>query len=227
MAGNHTNLNIGSVSTAPFFGRDVEIELLTKLVTTDRARLITLCGVGGVGKTRLARHVMQLVAGSFAGGTRLVPLAAVPDPNQVADTIAHAFGLGAAGVVTARDRLLMHLAQRHMLLVLDNFEHVTDAAVLIAELLNVAPRLVILITSRSPLHLFGERVVDLAPLSVADLDERATSEVIARNPAVRLFIDRAVGCGASLELMDDGVVAEICRRLDGLPLAIELAASHA
>lgn len=212
---------------APLYGRERERAGLCRLLTGERARLITLVGVGGVGKTSLAMQAMRDAATSFRDGVRLVPLASVPDASLVAATVAHAFELGTADARMATEQLQRHLANQNVLLVLDNFEHVTAASDLIVDLLNVAPKLVVLITSRSQLNVWGEQIVEVAPLPVDSLDPDAAPTSIQENPAVRLFLDRAERAGASISESDLPTIAAICRRLEGLPLAVELAAANA
>ena len=209
------------------FGRQREVAELLSLVTAERARLVTVTGVGGVGKTRLAIQVMEEATPLFPDGVHLVPLASVPGPEMVAATVAQYFGLGATENQSAMERVSSHLAERAMLLVLDNFEHVTRAAKFIAELLNRCPRLVILITSRSPLRIWGERVMDIAPLPVNGLERDTPAATLRENAAVQLFLARARDTGASLDETALPTVGEISRKLEGLPLALELAATHA
>jgi predicted ATPase len=192
--------------------------------------LLTLCGVGGIGKTRLALEVARAAQTAFAHGARLVELAPVRDAALVLSAIAASVQPGQpTGRRSTLDALKRGLQPRHVLLVIDNFEHVLDAAPLVAELLAACPRLTILATSRAPLRLSWEREFILGPLEVpAPGLDRRPDELLAC-PAVALMVERMVGVGlalseASAEL---AALAAICRRLDGIPLAIELAAARA
>jgi len=193
-----TNLPVGA---SPLLGRETEIgELVSMLLDGDR--LVTVTGPGGTGKTRLALQVAAELVGALKDGVYWVPLADLSDPELVVPTVAST--LGAKGELSASVR------DRESLLLLDNAEHLLEAAPALAQLLAVAPRLRLLVTSRAPLHLSGEREYPLEPLPDAD--------------AVRLFVERARAVGR--EVQPNGTVSAICRRLDGLPLAVELAAAR-
>jgi len=194
----------------PLLGRVDELTALAQAFGV--ARLVTLIGPGGVGKTRLALAMAERLGGDFPDGAVFVALASLSEPEQVLTAIADALGLRELGTRPLREILHSYLRGRRMLLVLDNFEHLTAAAADIAELLAVAPRLTVLVTSRSPLHVRAEQVVALAPL--------------AADAAVQLFCDRASQAAAPVSAEDAGAVAAICDRLDNLPLAIELAAAR-
>jgi predicted ATPase len=193
-----TNLPIVASS---LLDREGEIQELVSLLSNG-SRLVTVTGPGGTGKTRLALQVAAELVGAMSDGVFWVPLAALSDPALVVPTVAQT--LGATEEVTASVR------DRDALLLLDNAEHLLDAAASLAELLAAAPRLRLLVTSRAPLRLSGEREYPLEPLPDAD--------------AVMLFVERARAIGR--ELQPNGTVAAICRRLDGLPLAVELAAAR-
>lgn len=207
-------------------GRDRDVRTLRQWLADPAARLITLIGPGGVGKTRLALEVSRAVADEGATRVVYVPLAAIRDPAFVESAIAEAFGLVDA---TARDlpsRARVACENHSTLLVLDNFEHVLDAAPRVADLLTSVPSLKLLVTSRTPLRLRGEREFVVGPLELeADPDARSPAD-LARIPAVRLFVERVRDVQPDFRLTsaNGSTVTEICRRLDALPLALELAA---
>jgi non-specific serine/threonine protein kinase len=211
-----------------FIGRTREIADIVVLLGRDDVRLVALTGPGGVGKTRTALAVLREVAPRFRDGARFVGLAPVADPELVASTIAQALAAPEGGVGPIEERLAAFLRDQHMLLVLDNVEQVVEAAPLVARLLAACPELRVLATSRVPLRVSGEREYPLAPFGVLGADERASLDAIARSDAARLFVERAQAVAPGFELSAENapVVAEICRRLDGLPLAIELAAAR-
>lgn len=207
------------------FGRDDELDRLLDLVTTASARLLTLTGAGGVGKTRLATELLARAGGSFPDGTAFVDLAAVRDPALVLPRVAAALGVvegvRAAGLV---DRLAAHLAGRRVLVVLDNLEQVLSSAQVVADLVSRVPGLTVVTTSRAPLRVRAEREVPIGPLALPQDDEPAS---VSGSAAVALFVDRASATGTALAVTPDNaaVLAAIARRLDGLPLALELAAA--
>ncbi|HUG15404.1 MAG TPA: LuxR C-terminal-related transcriptional regulator [Thermomicrobiales bacterium] len=191
-------------------------------------RLLTLTGPGGSGKTSLALALLHDVAARYADGAVFVPLAAVTDPALVPTTIAGALGVPPRGSVPALDALQSHLAERQALLVLDNFEQITAAADTVSSILSACPGVSMLVTSRVRLHLSDEQVLPVLPLPVPGQDEGSDVERLQRNPAVRLFVARAqaVNPAFTLSATNAAAVSDICRRLDGLPLAIELAAAR-
>lgn len=220
-------------------GRERELADVSAMLRGDRhaqggaqrapgTRLVTLTGPGGVGKTRLALQVAAELAGEFANGTAFVSLAAVRDPALVSSTIAYVLGVAEGGGRVPVDRLGDALRARHLLLVLDNFEQVVEAAALVTDLLVRCPRLVVLVTSRAALRLESERVYPVPPLVVPDPEHLPIVERLANVAAVRLFVDRARAVDPAFGLTDGnaGAVAAVCHRLDGLPLAIELAAAR-
>ncbi len=209
-----------------FLGREREIGEVQAAL--DGARLLTLTGPGGTGKTRLSLEVASRSLARFPGGVFFVELSPVADADLVAIAIAQALGLPDAGGRSATDRIVDHLGERHVLLVLDNFEQVTDGSPIVAELLTRAPNLSVLTTSRAPLHVSGEQEYPVPPLSLPDLAHLPGTEALSQYEAVRLFVERARAVRPEFGVTNENApsVAEICVRLDGLPLAIELAAAR-
>jgi predicted ATPase/DNA-binding CsgD family transcriptional regulator len=191
----------------------------------DQNRLVTVTGPGGVGKTRLAGEVAKHVAGRFADGVQLAELAALDDPELVAPAVAAALGIPGLPARVPADALAQALAGRHLLLVLDNCEHVIDAAAALCAGLLGADAVWVLATSREPLRIAGEARYRLGPLTLPDPDDPADA---SGSEAVALFADRArrTDAGFALDAETGSVVARLVTRLDGLPLAIELAAAR-
>jgi predicted ATPase/DNA-binding CsgD family transcriptional regulator len=212
---------------SPLFGREADLTGIGDLLTTQRVRLLTLTGSGGTGKTRLALAVAENVAPILECSVYFVDLSAVEDPKVVPARIAQAIGIQDSGSQPLSLILAEVLAERPGLLLLDNFEQVIDSASLIADLLLGCPELTVLITSREPLHVRAERVYPVGTLPVPGSGLSDPIEAAA-NAAVALFLDRARACRPSFALTRENLpaVAEICTRLDGLPLAIELAAAQ-
>jgi predicted ATPase/class 3 adenylate cyclase len=209
-----------------FIGRDRQIrEISDRLAGT---RLLTLTGPGGTGKTRLAIRVAEELIGEYRQGTWFVPLEALRDPDLVPPAIASALGVTLPADRPALDALETWLAERELLLVLDNCEQVTAAGPGIARLLGAAPSLRVLATSRIPLHVHGEQEYPVPPLMTLPEGPALTAERLSQFEAVRLFIERAVAVKPEFQVTNDNApaVAQICVRLDGLPLAIELAAAR-
>jgi non-specific serine/threonine protein kinase len=211
----------------PLVGRDHELAAALGMLRREDVRLLTLVGVGGVGKTRLALAVARTLEGEFAHRACFVSLAALRDPALVAGAIAAALGVREEQLVSLVEQVQAYLRDKHLLLLLDNFEHLLDAAPLVAELLATCDGLRVLATSRAALRLRGEYEVSVPPLALPDPAE-TTVETLAAVPSIALFVQRAQAAspGFTLGAANAGIVAGICRRLDGLPLALELAAAR-
>jgi predicted ATPase/transcriptional regulator with XRE-family HTH domain len=210
-------------------GRQREVAALTELLTGKVARLITLAGPPGVGKTSLAVWVAGQVRDHFSEGVAFVDLASVRDPGLVLASIAQALAVGERAGRMLAESLAAHLKTRDMLVVLDNFEQVVSAAVDVGQLVARCPRIVVIVTSRRVLRLRGEQVYPVLPLALPERGSAPVAELVGRSPAVALFVERARARQPGFTLTDDNAsaVAALCAHLDGLPLAIELAAAHA
>ncbi len=221
---HHNNLPI---QPTPLIGREQEMAEISTLLAWPEMRLATLLGPGGIGKTRLAIAVTSRVRSFFAGGICFVGLAALSDPELVVPTIARELGLKESGTHPPLQQVQAFVGQQPFLLVLDNFEQIVDAAPQLEELLAGCPCLKILVTSRAVIHLSVEQVVPVAPLSLPNLST-SDYEDIAQSAAVTLFVQRARNILPSFQLTPGNAraIAEVCTRLDGLPLAIELAAAR-
>ncbi len=214
------------VQLSSFLGREHELnEVVERLA---ESRLLTLTGPGGTGKTRLSLQVGARVADRYPDGVFFVSLSSLRDPELVPATIAQELGLADRGGLSPMDAVTEHVRRRRMLLILDNFEQVTDAAPRVAELLAAAPDLTVLATSRSALRVYGEREYPVPPLAVPDPRKPGSPQSLSQFEAVALFIERAVSVKPSFAVTNENApaVAEISARLDGLPLAIELAAAR-
>ena len=214
---------------AEIVGRATELANIESLLSDRSNRLVTLTGPGGTGKTTLAVRVAETMESRYANGAAFVDLSNARDANSVMAEIARALGLDDVVERPLLDEISSQLRGQEVLLVLDNLEQVTEAAGMIAQLLLHCSGLTVLATSRETLHVRAERVLQIAPLSAPPPDAHVqTATEIGRYEAVQLFVDRARSVRPEFDLTDDNapVVAEICRRLDGLPLAIELAAAR-
>ena len=208
-------------------GRDRETASAQTLLRQAEVRLLTLTGPGGVGKTRLGLDVADNVQDEFADGVLFVPLAALDDPALLVPTVARLLGVADSGSRSPAERLRDHLRTRHVLLILDNLEHLLGAVAAVADLLTACPRLKVLATSRAPLRVRGEREFPVPPLSLPDRVNLPALAELAQVSSIRLFCERACDVQPYFELTSSNaaVVAEICHRLDGLPLGLELAAA--
>jgi predicted ATPase/DNA-binding CsgD family transcriptional regulator/Tfp pilus assembly protein PilF len=209
-------------------GRDKDVARLCQLVLQPDGRLVTLTGVGGCGKTRLALRVAAQLVGSFKDGVWLVPLASLADPLLVPFAVGSALGLHERPDRSVLDGLVAHLSKRQLLLVLDNCEHLLQAcAELAGTLLAACPLLRVMATSREPLQIAEEMAWRVPPLGYPDSPASLSLHELEKYPAVQLFVERAVAVQASFTLSRHAApaVAAICARLEGIPLAIELAAA--
>ena len=212
----------------PLVGREEVLEAVRTRLARPRVRMLTLTGAPGVGKTRLALALASDVLEEFTHGACFVPLAPISDPDLVISTIAHALGLQEYGKRPLFDYLSAFLRTKHLLLLLDNFEQVLPTAPLLSDLLMACPELKILVTSRAVLHLEGEYVFKVPPLAVPDVQHLPGQDILSQVASVALFADQAQANQSDFELTRDNAaaIAEICVLLDGLPLALVLAAAR-
>lgn len=212
----------------PLIGRENEVAESCALLKEPAVRLITLLGTGGIGKTRLCFQLAREIQPYFADGICFIPLAPVNQPDLVVPTIARELGIQRIGAQPIFEQVKVALRNRHFLLLLDNFEQIVASAPLIEELLAACPRLKVVVTSRAVLHLAAEHEFPVPPLDLPDLNQLPEDETLTQYAAIALFIQRAKAILPKFRLTQDNAraIAEICVRLDGLPLAIELAAGH-
>ncbi len=213
---------------APVIGRAKELAAAWPLVLRDEVRVLTLAGPGGIGKTTLALELARQLMDNFPDGVFLVPLASVNDPSLVISTMATTLGVKEEAGRALIESLAKSLEEKQMLLVLDNFEQVIAAAADVAELSNTCSKLKLLVTSREQLHIRGEREFPVPPLELPDLKRLPPLDALSENAAVTLFAQRAHAVRPDFEITHENMraIAEICVRLDGLPLALELAAAR-
>ena len=223
-------LNTLPSQATAFIGREREVAAVKELLLREDVRVVTLTGPGGIGKTRLALQVASEVCERFDGGICFIPLAAVSDASLIPSIIAQGLGIRETGRPVSVQSLKEYLqdSRSNLLLFFDNFEHMLAAAPVVAELITAAHRLRVLVTSRAPLHIYGEYEFLVPTLALPDLQTVASREILSMNPTVALFMARAIAVKPNFELTEENAraVATICTRLDGLPLAIELAAAR-
>ncbi len=212
---------------APLVGREQDMENVCALLVQPAVRLVTLLGAGGIGKTRLSIEIANTLRGAFAGGACFVSLAAIRDPELLLPTIAQELALPDADR-SWKEQMWEFLREKRLLLVLDNFEQLAQAAPQLEDVLAACPWVQVIVTSRVVLHIPAERQYLLAPLAVPDIRQLPDSGDIARYAAVELFAQRARALQPAFQVTpaNAAIVAEICARLDGIPLAIELAAAR-
>jgi predicted ATPase/class 3 adenylate cyclase/DNA-binding CsgD family transcriptional regulator len=216
------------IQPTTFIGREQEIAAVQQLLQREDVRLLTLTGPGGSGKTRLGLQVAAELSESFAGGVFFVDLAPLRNPSLVLSIIAQTLGIQEAAGQSLLERLVEVLQQKQLLLLLDNFEQVLSAAVQVADLLFACPRLNVLVTSRETLHVRAEHEFAVPPLALPDPNHLPELAALAQTEAVALFLERAKATKPDFQLAPANAreITEICARLDGLPLAIELAAAR-
>jgi predicted ATPase len=219
------------VQRTAFVGREKEIAAAKELLVSKEVRLLTITGPGGIGKTRLGVEMATGLLENFPGGIHFVPLSPLRDPELIASVIVQTLGIREAGGQSPLELLKKYFqdsSRAPVLFLLDNFEHLIQAAPVVADLLAIAPNLKILVTSRAALHVYGEHEFPVPALGVPEAQSKPSMGALSQFPAVALFVQRAVAAKPDFELnqQNASAVIEICTRLDGLPLAIELAAAR-
>ena len=225
IAGTENNL---PVQPTPFIGRERELNEVSNLLEREEVRLVTLIGPGGTGKTRLSLKLGEESPGRYESGVIFLPLAEVSEPDLVVSKVAKQLGIREGGSQPLLASVRNYLRDKQILLIMDNFEQIIQGAELISELMNAAPRVKFLVTSRTVLNLRGEYEFPVPPLTLPDKNKIMDTDLVEQSEAFQLFAERAKAASPRFNI-DEGnfqTIAEICYRLDGLPLAIELAAAR-